>query len=192
MSWADFKASFPDGSVLSRDTGHGRDYGANPYVGYDAPGQAPFLFQGATDPRLDATERVVALELNGEAVAYPYGRLARQGVAHDTVGGEPIVVFWKPGTASALDARAISAGRDVGAAAVFRPEADGRSLRFEPTSDGLFHDRETGTSWSLAGQALTGPLAGAALPPVVHGNPFWFAWAAFKPETRVWDGGAAR
>jgi hypothetical protein len=31
ISWADFKALYPDGKVLSRDTGHVRNYGRNPY-----------------------------------------------------------------------------------------------------------------------------------------------------------------
>ena len=35
ISWADFQAAYPDGTVLSRDTGFSRDYGRNPYTGYD-------------------------------------------------------------------------------------------------------------------------------------------------------------
>ncbi len=35
ISWADFKAAHPEGGVLSRETGYRRDYGRNPYVGYD-------------------------------------------------------------------------------------------------------------------------------------------------------------
>ena len=33
---------------------------------------------------------------------------------------------------------------------------------------------------------MAAPLAGRQLEPVVHGNHFWFAWAAFAPETTVW------
>jgi hypothetical protein len=29
-------------------------------------------------------------------------------------------------------------------------------------------------------------LTGRALAPVVHGDHFWFAWAAFQPTTRIW------
>jgi hypothetical protein len=35
ISWADFKDLHPNGMVLSRDTGHPRNYGRNPYFGYD-------------------------------------------------------------------------------------------------------------------------------------------------------------
>ena len=96
-------------------------------------------------------------------------------------------VFWKPGTASALDARDIASGRDVGSAAVFVPEADGQPLTFEAAGDGRYRDEETGSEWNLLGRAESGPLAGAQLEPVIHANDFWFAWAAFKPETRIWQ-----
>ncbi len=46
-------------------------------------------------------------------------------------------------------------------------------------------DEETGSRWDLLGQATAGPLAGKHLEPVVHGTPFWFAWAVFKPGTRI-------
>jgi hypothetical protein len=37
------------------------------------------------------------------------------------------------------------------------------------------------------GNATAGPLAGSKLTPVAHVDTFWFAWAAFLPETRVAD-----
>ncbi len=43
VSWEDFRTSFPDGSVLSQDTGFSRPYGRNPYVGYDDINSSPFL-----------------------------------------------------------------------------------------------------------------------------------------------------
>jgi len=33
VAWADWRRANPDGWVLSRETGHARDYGRNPYVG---------------------------------------------------------------------------------------------------------------------------------------------------------------
>lgn len=35
MTWADWKAAYPHGSVLSRQTGFERDYTTSPYVGYE-------------------------------------------------------------------------------------------------------------------------------------------------------------
>jgi len=36
ISWSEFKSQYPNGKVLSRETGYSRDYGRNPYFGYDA------------------------------------------------------------------------------------------------------------------------------------------------------------
>lgn len=41
------------------------------------------------------------------------------------------------------------------------------------------------TSWSLRGTALDRPLAGATAQVVRHTDPFWFAWAAFYPDTEL-------
>ncbi len=188
MSYKQFRIAYPKGKVLSRDTGFPRSYGNNPYTGYDDVNSSPFLFRGPADGRLRPMERVVTVSLGGQDVAYPYKLLEQRRVINHRAGGEDLVVFWAPGTASALDRSSIADSRDIGAAAVYRAAVDGRKLTFEATDDGIFTDRETGTVWNLAGQGLHGPLAGRALDPVVHANHFWFAWAVFRPQTEIYKG----
>ena len=185
VSWRDFKATYPDGRVLSRDTGFSRDYGFNPYIDYDSD-ESPFLFRGEPDTRLSPIERVVALELDGDVIAYPFTTLQELRVIHDVVGDESIVVFYAEGTASALDANVIADARDVGAAGVFRPRIGGQALTFRAEGDEIV-DNETGSRWNLLGIALSGPLAGEKLELVEHASHFWFAWAAFKPETEIFE-----
>jgi len=188
ISLGEFEAAHPGGDVLSRDTGFSRDYGRNPYVGYDTVDQQPFLFSGVTDGRLPPKERVVTIGTGAEAEAFPFSELRKAGVASGSLGGRPVVVFWALGTASALGPPTIGDGVDIGASGVFRPIVDGRQLTFERIGgeDAPITDRETGSTWSIAGVATAGPLAGARLEPVVHGDHFWFAWAAFAPQTTIW------
>jgi len=187
IAWDEFNAAHPNGQVLSRETGFGRDYGSNPYVGYDDVNSSPFLFRGpATPGALPPMARVMTVDLNGEAVAYPYDVLAEALVVNDVVGGQAVAVFWQSGVASALDSGSIAAGRDVGSAAAFSPELNGRQLTFA-TQRGRIVDAETGSVWNLSGQAVEGELAGQQLAPVVGVNHFWFSWAAFKPETRIYQ-----
>lgn len=186
MSWRDFRDAYPEGRVLSRNTGYARPYGRNPYAGYDSRSE-PIMgfFRGRGDARLPAFERVVAVDWDGNSAAYALSLLRRTRLVNDDVGSVPIVVFWVPGTASALDAPEIARGRDVAATAVFDRRLDGRILSFEAMPDGRFRDWETGTTWDLSGRGASGPLAGHRLAALPHGNHFWFAWAAFRPEAKL-------
>ena len=185
VSFADFKAAFPSGLVLSRDTGNPRGYGNNPYVGYDNINSSPFLYSGPKDGRLPPMERVVTVELNGETAAYPFSRLIHSPVVNDVVGGTPLVVLHQGGTLSALDGAVIAASRDVGSATAFGRKIDDKVLTFSRRGD-QFIDDQTSSTWDILGRAIAGPLAGERLDPLVSANHFWFAWAVFRPETRIW------
>ena len=70
----------------------------------------------------------------------------------------------------------------------YRTVLDGARLRFQ-ARDGRIVDVETQSEWHIDGRATSGPLAGAHLEPVAEAYvAFWFAWAAFHPETRIWEG----
>ena len=186
FSWTEARRSYPDARVLSRETGFAREYGTNPYQGYDRG--RPFswaLLGGRSDDRLKPMERVAAIELDGQSVAVPFEALALEKTIVARVGDQRVVVFWSAGTASALDDARISEGRDVGSTAVFFASVAGRDLDFEALGDGRFRDTQTGSTWSLGGEAIEGELVGLRLEPVVHGNHFWFAWSVFKPGTKV-------
>ena len=190
VSFAHFSEAYPQGLVLSRDTGHRRDYGRNPYAGYDRIGQSPFLFDGEPDERLAAMARVVTVSSTGDGgqpidIAYPLSVLADLYAINDAQVGRNLVVFYAPGTSSALDTAIIAEGADVGATGVFDAELDGQILTFERHGEQII-DRETGSTWNVLGQATEGPLAGEQLAPIVHGDQFWFAWAAFKPDTIIY------
>jgi hypothetical protein len=131
-------------------------------------------------------ERIVALRDGEAAWAIPFATLEDVRVAAVDLEDRRVVVFWAPGTASSVDTKSIDQGRDVGSSSVFEPRLDGQSLTFEPAGDSRFRDAETGSLWNMSGRALSGELEGARLPEVAHGNHFWFAWAAFLPDTRIW------
>jgi len=186
ISWEEFKTSYPDRKVLSRETGYARNYGRNPYVGYDDVNNPPFLYRGPITPnQLPPVARVLTIDLNGEAVAYPYETLERLGAANDIVGGEAVVVFWQEGTASPLDS-STTTGRDVGTAAAFSRQLDGQTLVFSFADEQIF-DEQTNSEWNILGQAIAGEMKGKQLMPAVAINHFWFSWAAFKPETRIYQ-----
>ena len=119
VAWREFERGQPDGRVLSRETGHERNYGENPYTGYDDIDSPPFVAtNNSDDKRLPPKERVVFIERNGDAVVIPFSVLSRQKRLCVEVGGQRLAVRWRPGVASSLDTRSVAAGRDVGTAEV--------------------------------------------------------------------------
>ncbi len=183
LAWSDFKEAFPEAMVLDRDnTGYDRPYGVNPYDGYDNPDTNPFLFRGTVDDRARAKQRVVGVNIEGESVAWTLDAISGEDAraTHGEVGVTPIVIFWKQGQSSALDASQIVDGRDVGSVGVFSPEFEGRTLTFQTDGDG-FIDEETGTLWDITGRAVSGELAGSGLEQIHHLDTFWFAWSTYRP-----------
>ena len=192
QGFGEVRETDPDAAVLSRETGANRDYGVNPYTGYDAEDNDPFLFEGETDGRFPAMTRVVGFP-DGDGTAVLLDRLAEDRVVEFDDVDDPVTLWWAPGQASALDASAIDAGEDVGQTAAFIPEVDGQELSFEPVDavegDGeaalRFRDEQTGSGWTLAGRAVDGEFEGERLDAVSIDDTFWFVWAVFKPDTEV-------
>ena len=190
MAWGDFTAAYPEGQVLDwTATGFNRDYGRNPYEGYDDDTTQPFLFRGALDDRGLAKQRVVGIAVNEEAVAYDLNTLS-DGEASATnvvVGDQDLVIFWKAGQASALDEGVLEDGRDVGSVGVFSRVVDGRALTFAAEGD-RFIDEETGSIWLISGEATSGPLDGTLLERIEHLDTFWFSWSTYQPDTTLIEG----
>ena len=129
VAWREFAAQHSNGRVLSRETGHDRTYGANPYTGYDDVDSPPFFpVPNESDKRLPPKERVVFIERGDEAVVIPYSVLEQRGVARVVVAGERLLVRFRRGLVSPLDDAAVAEGREIGAAEVLR---DGRLVEFE-------------------------------------------------------------
>jgi hypothetical protein len=190
LAWSELKKSFPNALVLDREaTGYTRPYGSNPYSGYDDPSKQPFLFRGSVDDRAVAMQRVVGVAIDDAAVAYSLDGLMKgeASATNGTVGDTPIVVFWKAGQASALEAAEVEGGRDVGSAAVFSPVVDGETLTFSVDGD-TFVDDQTSSVWDITGTAVSGELAGTSLEQIHHLDTFWFSWSTYQPDTVLVDG----
>jgi hypothetical protein len=186
VAYGSWREQNPDGLVLNRITGQVRNYGANPYESYDEEDRAPFLFDGVADDRLPPKRRVVGVATadGSSALAVDHALLEREGVVDVSFAGRDLVAVMVSGGASALGSGTIAESDAVGATAVLDPVVDGQRLTLAVDGD-VLRDAETGTTWSVTGQALDGPLAGSSMQALAHTDPFWFAWAAFYPDTEL-------
>ncbi|MFW5762587.1 MAG: DUF3179 domain-containing protein [Cyclobacteriaceae bacterium] len=186
ISLDEFYETYPDGLVLSTETGHFREYGTNPYTSYDdTDNQQPRLFHGEVDSRLPTMERVIDIQEGEHYKVYPYATIRGEKVINDTFEGKPVVLFYSEKTVSVLDKSEIKQSKKIGSVTVFDPRVNNEKLTFKKSAKG-FIDEQTGSVWSITGKCISGELKGKELRPVPHGNHFAFAWFAFHPESELY------
>ena len=119
-SWAEFTTRFPDGKVLVPNNPDLRNYGRNPYVGYDSAA-VPFLYRGKMPEGISPMARVVVYRLDGKVTAIALSMLAK---SRELMHGD-VTIKWRSGQASALDHGEIAKGRDVGNITVQKKNSNG-------------------------------------------------------------------
>ena len=107
---------------------------------------------------------VVGVVAGGSSKAFDWNELVKKKVINGGVGTQSVVLTIAPDNKSFR---------------VFSRAVAGRTLTFLSVSDGQFTDRETGSSWSRAGRATAGPMAGQQLASVRAYQEFWHSWRSF-------------
>ena len=95
-TWAAWHKAHPDTLVLSRDTGHARNYDHNSYAFYDQSIDVVFPVRFRAQG-YHPKERVLGLTINGQHKAYPFKELhASKTPLHDKLGGQSIRISFDP------------------------------------------------------------------------------------------------
>ena len=185
VTWREFRRANPDAAALTGDSQIRVDYAAPIYGGYDAPDGYPPMFGGELDRRLPPMERVLGVDVCGARAAYPFSALAERPVVNDSLGGKRVVAIFDRAALSPFPYYGDEpVSRAAGAATAFYADLDNRALTFS-ARDGAIMDDETTSTWNALGEAVDGELKGRRLVPIAHANHFWFAWAAFYPDTDI-------
>ncbi len=95
-TWRDWLEQHPATLVLSDDTGHFRDYGRDPYAGYEKSRHTYFAVNNEAPDNYHPKEVVVGLDVDGVYKAYPFIELDKQGKARfsDSVNGRRFEIDW--------------------------------------------------------------------------------------------------
>ena len=126
------------------------------------------------DDRLPHNEVILGVRVGADSRAYPLDELvAVGGVVNEMVGEEPIAVFVD--SASSLSA-------------AFSREVGGRVLDFRNVGEERLEivDRQTGSTWTSEGRAVSGPLQGESLTFVTSFISEWYGWSAYHPGTSIY------
>ncbi len=172
----------PETWVITSSTGHDFLYTLYPYGDYEQPDNGELLYPlgSGIDARRNPKERVLGIPSESGGIAFPLGDLDQAALrfqivvwaANAEVEGQRVVVFWNSVAQGAI---------------AYRAEVDGQPLTFEVREEGRF-DIQTGSSWLFDGTAVSGPLDGRQLERIPEAHvTFWFAWAAFHPDTELWE-----
>ena len=150
--------------------------GGPPKDGIPALNRPKFVSTSDGNKFLKKHDRVLAIEYNGVAKAYPIRILNWHEVVNDDFDGKPVVVTWCPLCLSGI---------------VYDPKNEGNKLTFGVSgkiykSNLLMYDHETGSRWSQMQQrAITGPLSGPVLGMLPAEHSTWEHWRAQHPETLI-------
>ncbi|MGH2635415.1 MAG: DUF3179 domain-containing (seleno)protein [Actinomycetota bacterium] len=180
MEWADWRALHPETEVMlpppdpthpDARHGHGRE------EFFSRPGMDPAFLDSIVGP-LDDTypenETILAIESDDRWFAFPLREVHRSnGVIETSIGDDPVAVLAGP--------------RPDGFTMVaYDPRLEDRRLTFERGSDG-FVDNETGSRWSIEGEAVEGALAGNRLRAVRSFQLRWHALAYCHRGAELWQ-----
>jgi len=175
MTWGGWQDLYPNTVVISEETGHQRDYEFYPYSGYENIDNANILFPfGTLDDRRAAKERVLGINSASRSIAFPFLELSKSGqnrVIQFEADGIDLAVFWDDQKEAAI---------------AFNSIVNGTKANFEVAGD-FFKDLESGSTWTVDGRAIEGPLEGSTMTPLADSYvAFWFAWAAFHDDVEIW------
>jgi hypothetical protein len=126
--FGEWKKGFPNGEVLSRDTGAARIYGSNPYGDYFNVTNLSLSLVGPTDARLANDAFVFGVLVNERAKAYSTGAVKEKGEVTDVFEGTTFV---------------LRHDKDLDVIRMFKRLSDGTEERVNPISGFWF-------SWAAA------------------------------------------
>jgi Protein of unknown function (DUF3179) len=182
LRWSDWLDRYPASSVLAWDENF-----ADRYEAYE-PGQAglgPEFVQTLLplDERLPESELVLGVDTGTASTAYVLGDAEGLTVLNEEVGDLAVVVI--------IDRASL-----FGIA--YEATVDGIRRRFH-VEPGLEAGQEkgqivddTGALWALDGSALDGSGPDGQLVFVTSFVTEWYGWAAYHPETEIYDRGPRR
>lgn len=128
LLYGNWKKKFPNGEVLSRDTGATRIYGFSPYGDYFSVTNIALSLASPSDKRLPNDAFVFGIVVNGKAKAYNFESIKAKGIVEDIFQDTKIILRYDP---------------ELEVVRMFKKLTDGTDERINPISGFWF-------SWAVA------------------------------------------
>ena len=136
----------------------------------------PILLDAVDATNMQPNDRVLGIELDGIARAYPISILNWHEIVNDQINDQQYAITYCP---------------LCGTGVAFYSDVAGKVTEFGVSgllynSDVLLYDRNTDSLWSqILGEAVAGKLLGEKLKPIPISHTTWRDWIAQHPDTKV-------
>lgn len=172
--WRYAREFYKDAKVLEVPRGNWRNYNRDPYGSYLTKGNYyddDRILHPLTklDSRMSTKTQVLGLEVDSNLMAIDIEHVRKAKTVNFYAGLTPMVAIHDP----RLDVVRV----------FVRTVWDGHTPALFAMQDGVLRDIQTRSTWNFDGQCVDGNLKGAAMEQKFGIYAFWFAWAAFHPET---------
>ena len=168
--WSTWKEQYPEGKVLSTDTGVIRDYTRHPFGAYDE-GELVYFPVQDMDERFGPKWILDGVVDGKESAAFLREVTKGFGVENGTLNGTQYVGFYD---------------FEQGKTNVFIASANNQSLTFTyEFGEEEWRDEQTDSVWNSDGLAISGELEGTQLESVQTYQSFWFCWESQHENTSI-------
>lgn len=175
-TWKTWKNMYPNTVVVSEVVGLGRNYNLYPYRDYKTSDFILFPVNNEDD-RLHPKERVLGITYDTQGTVYRFESVQGGGLIHDQFEGKDIMVI----------------GNDTENYLVsyYKEDVDGNPIdvEFEYVANELpvILKDNLGNYWDIFGKVVEGPNLGLTLKPTGGFIGYWFSWAAFFPDIKIYE-----
>lgn len=164
--WSLWSEQHPNSTILDRPNRFDTErYADNPYAHYRDDRTVPVDDYPYDDPFHPKT-MVHGVSTDGQNTAFREATVHGNWPVQDTVGNVPILLVQDELT---------------GAVHGYDRRVDGETLTFHRADRQLRDD--TGTTWTVTGNAVNGTHTGKSLEPIDLHRMYWFSWQLFHPDT---------
>lgn len=174
IKWKTIKDNYPDSKVVSNTTGYSRNYNVYPYGDYRTNDNLLLFPVSNNDSRIGKKERVLGILINGKAKAFRIPETAEN-------------YSLKESSFEGIDFTVISGGKDSFIAAYENKLNNNKIVTLNLVENNMpfVMEDQFGNKYDLFGTVVEGIDKGERLKTISQYVAYWFAWAAFYPETSL-------
>lgn len=172
-NWKTWKSLYPNTKVLNTQTGFYRSYGNSPYGDYSTNNNRFIFVPDITNSALPNKDRVYTIIDDDISKVYQFSDFNNGKAIKDTFNDKDYLIVGNENIINAFE---------------LTPEYLNTTFTYELNeSEGTIFKDDSGNTWSIFGEVISGPQTGNTLQNPKSVVSYWFAIAAFYPNPEIYS-----